>query len=121
MVAEDSWRAEHGARSGACCPSRARGNCAAGPACSPPALLARSALSSWLVELGHPLCRRGSRRPRWAVLEAAAVTGSQAALDDRISWPTATRNSCDLACGAAGSYSVGAVIDGKEKVYGSIP
>jgi hypothetical protein len=43
------------------------------------------------------------------------------AADDHISWPTATRSAPDLACDAAGGYSVGAVIDGKEKVYGSIP
>jgi hypothetical protein len=41
--------------------------------------------------------------------------------DDHISWPTATRSGRDLAWDAAGGYSVGAVIDGKEKVYGSIP
>jgi len=42
-------------------------------------------------------------------------------LDDQISWPTATRTVPDLACVIADGYTVNAWIDGKEKVYGSIP
>jgi hypothetical protein len=41
--------------------------------------------------------------------------------DDQISWATATRTAPDLACVIADGYSVSPWIDGKEKVYGSIP
>jgi hypothetical protein len=41
--------------------------------------------------------------------------------DEQISWPTAERTAPDLACIIAAGYSVSAWIDGKEKVYGSIP
>jgi hypothetical protein len=41
--------------------------------------------------------------------------------DDQISWPTAVRTAPDLALDDAGCYTVIAWIDGKEKVYGSIP
>ena len=41
--------------------------------------------------------------------------------DDQISWPTAERTAPGLACVSAVGYSVSAWIDGKEKVYGSIP
>ena len=41
--------------------------------------------------------------------------------DDQISWPTAEQTAPDLAWIAAVGYSVHAWIDGKEKVYGSIP
>jgi len=44
-----------------------------------------------------------------------------AACDDQISWPTATRTASDLTCVIADGYSVSSWIDGKEKVYGSIP
>jgi hypothetical protein len=46
---------------------------------------------------------------------------SLAGPDDQISWATAERTASDLACVAAVGYSVIAWIDGKEKVYGSIP
>jgi len=38
-----------------------------------------------------------------------------------LSWPTAGRTAPDLACVAPVGYSVSAWIEGKEKVYGSIP
>jgi hypothetical protein len=41
--------------------------------------------------------------------------------DEQISWPTAERNAPDLACVVPVGYSVSVWIDGKEKVYGSIP
>ena len=41
--------------------------------------------------------------------------------DEQISWPTAERTAPDLACNLAVGYSVNAWIEGKEKVYGSIP
>jgi len=41
--------------------------------------------------------------------------------DDQISWATAERTAPDLACVIPVGYSVIAWIDGKEKVYGSIP
>jgi hypothetical protein len=41
--------------------------------------------------------------------------------DEQISWPTAERTASDLACAGAVGYSVNPWIDGKEKVYGSIP
>jgi len=55
-----------------------------------------------------------SSRPPWA----AAQPGGR---DEQISWATAERTAPDLACVAAVGYSVIAWIDGKEKVYGSIP
>ena len=42
-------------------------------------------------------------------------------VDEQISWPIAERTAPDLACNPAVGYSVDAWIDGKEKVYGSIP
>jgi len=41
--------------------------------------------------------------------------------DEQISWPTAARAAPGLACAIPVGYSVIAWIDGKEKVYGSIP
>jgi hypothetical protein len=41
--------------------------------------------------------------------------------DEQISWATAEHTAPDLACILAVGYSVIAWIDGKEKVYGSIP
>jgi hypothetical protein len=41
--------------------------------------------------------------------------------DEQISWPTAERTAPGLACDPVVGYSVNAWIDGKEKVYGSIP
>jgi len=41
--------------------------------------------------------------------------------DDHISWPTATQSVPDLAWDVADGYTVNPWIDGKEKVYGSIP
>jgi hypothetical protein len=41
--------------------------------------------------------------------------------DEQISWATAEPAAPGLACDAAAGYSVRAWIDGKEKVYGSIP
>jgi hypothetical protein len=45
----------------------------------------------------------------------------QVPCDEQISWPTAERAAPGLACNPAVGYSVGVWIDGKEKVYGSIP
>jgi hypothetical protein len=53
-------------------------------------------------------------RPQWV----AAQLGGR---DEQISWATAERTIPDLACDAGVGYSVIAWIDGKEKVYGSIP
>ena len=47
--------------------------------------------------------------------------GRRVPCDEQISWPTAERTAPDLACAAAVGYSVNPWIDGKEKVYGSIP
>jgi len=41
--------------------------------------------------------------------------------DDQISWPTAMHSAPDLAWDNSDGYSVNRRIDGKEKVYGSIP
>jgi hypothetical protein len=41
--------------------------------------------------------------------------------DEQISWPTAEHAAPDLACVIPVGYSVNRWIDGKEKVYGSIP
>ena len=41
--------------------------------------------------------------------------------DEQISWPTAERPAPGLACVIPVGYGVNAWIDGKEKVYGSIP
>ena len=57
------------------------------------------------------------RRPQLALLPGRAGPS----VDDHISWPRATRSAPDLGCDGAGDYSVTACIDGKEKVYGSIP
>ena len=53
-------------------------------------------------------------RLRWV----AAQSGG---LDEQISWATAERTAPDLACVIPVGYSVSVWIDGKEKVYGSIP
>jgi hypothetical protein len=53
-------------------------------------------------------------RPQWV----AAQLGGR---DEQISWATAEHTAPDLACVAAVGYSVNSWIDGKEKVYGSIP
>jgi hypothetical protein len=45
----------------------------------------------------------------------------QVPCDEQISWATAERTAPDLACVIPVGYSVIAWIDGKEKVYGSIP
>jgi len=56
-----------------------------------------------------------------AAAGGAAPARSGRAFDDHISWPTARLSHPDLACGRADGHSVRAGIDGKEKVYGSIP
>ena len=61
----------------------------------------------------------GGMRPR--LVGEPGERSSRRESDDHISWPTATRMVRDLACDRAGGYSVMACIDGKEKVYGSIP
>jgi hypothetical protein len=58
-------------------------------------------------------------RSRW--VPGLGLVACGAACDDQISWPTATRTASDLACVIADGYSVSSWIDGKEKVYGSIP
>ncbi len=62
--------------------------------------------------------RLRARRPAGAVPPVAPVTRP---VVEQISWPTAERAAPDLACIAPVGYSVRAWIDGKEKVYGSIP
>jgi hypothetical protein len=52
---------------------------------------------------------------------SGADHGRRVPCDEQISWPTAERIAPGLACVAAVGYSVIAWIDGKEKVYGSIP
>jgi hypothetical protein len=52
---------------------------------------------------------------------AGGCGGHRAGFDEQISWPTAERTAPDLAWVAAVGYSVSAWIDGKEKVYDSIP
>jgi hypothetical protein len=49
------------------------------------------------------------------------VMSAKSAFDDQTSWPTATRGAPDLAWDGADGYTVNRRIDGKEKVYGSIP
>jgi hypothetical protein len=49
------------------------------------------------------------------------MTSELSGLDEQISWATAERTTPDLACVIPVGYSVIARIDGKEKVYGSIP
>ena len=75
-------------------------------------------------------CARGGGWTAWpGVGETAArapadgrgVRAAGAVCDDQISWPTATRTAPDLGCVIADGYSVSPWIDGKEKVYGSIP
>jgi len=61
------------------------------------------------------------RSPIPRTRRAAARSLQAWAADDHISWPTVTLRARDLAWDAAGSYSVSVRIDGKEKVYGSIP
>jgi hypothetical protein len=72
----------------------------------------------WIPLTAMPAVRSAQSAPP----SSAVGSGRQGEVfDDHISWPTATPDARDLACDAAGGYSVGAVIDGKEKVYGSIP
>ena len=61
------------------------------------------------------------RRRLRSVTSSGAGHGRWVPCDEQISWPTAERTAPDLACVAAVGYSVSAWIDGKEKVYGSIP
>jgi hypothetical protein len=49
------------------------------------------------------------------------VAAQPGGLDEQISWATAERTAPDLACVIPVGYSVNPWIDGKEKVYGSIP
>jgi hypothetical protein len=56
-----------------------------------------------------------------SVVDLDEVAAQPGGLDDQISWATAERTAPDLAWIAAVGYSVIAWIDGKEKVYGSIP
>ena len=55
------------------------------------------------------------------VTSSGADHGRRVPRDEQISWPTVERTTPDLACVAPVGYSVSAWIDGKEKVYGSIP
>jgi hypothetical protein len=49
------------------------------------------------------------------------MTPNGPGLDEQISWATAERIAPGLACVIPVGYSVSVWIDGKEKVYGSIP
>jgi hypothetical protein len=62
----------------------------------------------------HSLPFTHSHRQRWPVMAVGCG-------DEQISWPTAERTAPGLACVIPVGYSVNAGIDGKEKVYGSIP
>jgi len=66
----------------------------------------------------------GMIRPQARLPSVAGLHGSPPQLggrDEQISWATAERTVPDLACAAAVGYSLNPWIDGKEKVYGSIP
>jgi hypothetical protein len=66
----------------------------------------------------------GTIRPQVCLPSVAGLNGVAAqpgGRDEQISWPTAERTAPDLACVIPVGYSVIAWIDGKEKVYGSIP
>ena len=54
-------------------------------------------------------------------MRTGGTTAQLSGIDDQISWATAGRTAPDLACVIPVGYSVNAWIDGKEKVYGSIP
>jgi hypothetical protein len=68
-------------------------------------------------------CAGGFRPNAWLprVVGTVGDLARLSGLDDQISWPTAERTAPDLACISAVGYSVNRWIDGKEKVYGSIP
>ena len=70
--------------------------------------------------LGEDPRRQHSPRLR-RVTSGGADHGRRVPCDEQISWPTAERTAPDLACILAVGYSVNVQIDGKEKVYGSIP
>jgi hypothetical protein len=63
--------------------------------------------------------RTQARLPSVVGLHGVAV--QPGGLGEQISWATAERAAPGLACVAAVGYSVSVWIDGKEKVYGSIP
>jgi len=52
---------------------------------------------------------------------AGGLVAAGLVFDDQISWPTAMHSAPDLAWDNSDGYSVNRRIDGKEKVYGSIP
>ena len=56
-----------------------------------------------------------------SVVGTSGIAATLLGLDEQISWATAERTAPDLACVIPVGYSVIAWIDGKEKVYGSIP
>jgi hypothetical protein len=66
----------------------------------------------------------GTIRPQARLPSVVGLYGSPPQLggrDEQISWATAERTAPDLAWIIPVGYSVNAWIDGKEKVYGSIP
>jgi hypothetical protein len=66
----------------------------------------------------------GTIRPQARLPPVVGLDGVAAhpgGLDEQISWATAERTAPDLACVIPVGYSVIVWIDGKEKVYGSIP
>ena len=56
-----------------------------------------------------------------SVVGLDGVVAQPGGRDEQISWPTAERTAPDLICIVPVGYSVNVWIDGKEKVYGSIP
>jgi hypothetical protein len=92
--------------------------------CGPAATVSQAAIpgpvSTVTIDHGTPVAVRPCccLQP---VVGTCGVTVQLSGLDKQISWPTAERTAPGLACVAAVGYSVRAWIDGKEKVYGSIP
>jgi hypothetical protein len=83
-----------------------------GPPSTPP--------GRWVQVLGED--PGGQHPPRLRrVTSGGADHGCRVPCDEQISWPTAERTAPGLACVIPVGYSVSVWIDGKEKVYGSIP
>jgi hypothetical protein len=74
-----------------------------------------------VLVLGETPLAAGIRCRLRRVTSEAPVRIRRVPCDEQISWPTAEHTAPDLACAVPVGYSVSAWIDGKEKVYGSIP
>ena len=106
-----------GCRSAPALPGRCRVLPAAGASSAAPA--AGHCAPARAAAAGRRDRRSGRLRPGHPASGRVRVAG--AACDDQVSWPTAAGAAPDLACVIADGYSVSPWIDGKEKVYGSIP